>query len=223
MPRLTIIILSLTLLASGALAQDLLAPHSLNSAFSLSFGRIWLSDEDYREFFDQDFLPSWAFRYDHKLWRGIQIGTGLSATGKSRFTEDISLDSEEYPVRYTYTAFQYQWEIGMRARLPRVGRLAFFGSFSAVYSGLHTETTGYSLGYEAGWSDYRPAGEIRQYCWGSRASLGFATPVWANIGLLAEGSVVRLEDYGEPLDERPRAGAWNHSGMRLDVGLIQQF
>ncbi|MBC8367112.1 hypothetical protein H8E52_06855 [bacterium] len=213
----------LMLLATLAFGQELLAPHSLNSAFTLSHGRLWLDNEEYRDFFSEDFLPSWTFRYDHKIWKGLQLGTGVSATGKSRFMEDISLGSEEYPVRYTYTSFQYQWEIGLRLRLPHVKRLAFFGSLSAVYSGLHAETTGYSLGYEAGWSDFIPASEIRQGSWGSRASLGCSRPIWANVGILVEGSLIQLENYGEPLDAHPAAGAWNHSGMRLDVGLIQQF
>jgi len=211
------------MLAGKAPAQRLIAPRVLESAYSLSFGRLWLSDEDYRGFFGQDFLPSWNFRYDHKIWKGVQLGAGLSATGKSRLREDISLGSDLYPVRYTYTAFQFQWELGLRLSLPQIGRLAFFGGLSALQSSLHTETTGYSLGYDAGWSDYRPASEIRQNSWGSRASLGFSSPVWANIGILVEGSLIRMGDYGEPLDTRPAAGRWQHSGMRLDIGLIQQF
>ncbi len=222
MPRYLITSL-LMLLATVSLGEDLLAPHSLNSAFTLSHGRLWLEDQDYREFFGDDFLSAWTFRYDHKIWKGLQMGAGVTLSSKSRFTEDISLGSDEYPVRYTYTSFQYQWEIGLRLRLPHVKRLALFGSLSAVYSGLHTETTGYSLGYDAEWSDYSPATEIRQSSWGSRASLGLARPIWANVGVLVEGSLIRMDDYGEPLDERPAAGAWSHSGWRLDVGLIQQF
>lgn len=223
MPLRTITLLLLAALAAGAGAEELLAPHSLNSSFSLSFGRVWLSDEDYRDFFDLDFLPSWTFRYDHRVWRGLLVGAGFSATGKSRLAEDVTLSDPEYSVRYTYTSFQYLWEAGLRLRLPQLGRLAPFAGFSALYSGVHTETTGYSVGYDAGWSDYRPASEIRQHCWGSRASLGFVTPVWANVGLMAEASLLRLEDYGEPGDTRPAVGDWNHSGMRLDMGLIQQF
>jgi len=223
MQRWIAVIVLLALPPLGARAGELLAPHSLDTSFSLSFGRIWLEDEDYRDFFEQDFLSCWNFRYDHRVWRGLQIGVGLGTTGKSRHTEDVSLSGPDYAVRYTYTSFQYLCEMGLRLRLPQMGHIAPYASYSAVYSGVHTEASGYSVGYEAGWSDFRPATEVRQHNWGSRASLGFATPFWANIGLAVEGSLLRLPDYGEPLGTLPEVGAWNHSGMRLDVGLIQQF
>ena len=130
----TLFLTFLVVLTAGSMADELLAPSSLNSAFTLSYGRLWLTDEDYSEFFGEDFLPSWTFRYDHKIWRGVQIGAGFSASGKSHFTEDISLGGDEYPVRYAYSSFQFLWEIGLRVRLPQIRKLAFFSSLSVVQS-----------------------------------------------------------------------------------------
>jgi hypothetical protein len=43
------------------------------------------------------------------------------------------------------------------------------------------------------------------------------------MSLFAEASRIRMDDYGELTESTPPSGLWNHSGWRLDFGILQQF
>lgn len=224
-PRFPLLVALLLMFAGAVAAEDLKAPSPLISSFSLSTGWHYLDNDNYRDYFGQDRLPTWTLRYDHRLFRGLLLGVGASASGKSYLRSTVWAGEEHpvYPVHYTTTSFQYQWELGLRLQGPYLGPLASSASFSVLMSRVHVETTGYSSGYSAGWDDFRPAAEIQQNSTGTRASLGLSMRFWANVSLILESSLVSMDDYEAPSDAVPDVSVWNHSGWRTEIGLIQQF
>ncbi|MDP6419064.1 MAG: hypothetical protein QF492_08025 [Candidatus Krumholzibacteria bacterium] len=218
------ILIALLLLASSALAEGRRAlPVSLKSSFSLSHGNLLLDNENYSDFFGDNQLPVWSLRYDHLLYGPLSFGLGVTASGKSHLRESISIGSEAYPVIYNYSAFQYQWELGLRLRLPRIAQFRSYASWSLLTSRVHTLSEGYASGYDANWEEHSPTPDSWLGSTGSRASLGFSHPFWANMSLFAEASRIRMDDYGELTESTPPSGLWNHSGWRLDFGILQQF
>jgi len=211
-------------IAATVCAQGLSAPiDPLRSTMGLSFGVHQLTNESYADFFDESELNSWTLRYDYRLWGPFRVGAALSASGKSRHSEDISLGSEAYPIHFSYSSFQGMGEIYLRSHLPRFLGLRPHASIGALYSRIHVESSGYTQGYDAFWEDYRPAEDVVQFGGGWRGAVGVRLPVWANVALFVEVSQIELEAYGTPTEGDPPIGQWDHSGRRLEFGLLQRF
>lgn len=195
----------------------------LRSSVGLSAGLHYLDNENYQSFFDEERLQTWSLRYDYRVWQFIRLGAAVSASNKSRLSKDISFGSEAYPIRYSFSAFQGLGEIYLRSHLPSMFRLSPYASIGLVASRIHAESEGYTGGYDAIWEEYRPASDIIQYSGGWRAALGFQFHVWANFFLTLEGSRIKLGDYDGSEKRDPPVGLWDHSGYRLETGLMQRF
>jgi hypothetical protein len=205
-------------------------PDPLRSTFAISFGVLDLAtkDEAYQDFFDRGQLNLWTLRYDYRVWGPFRLGSALAASRKSEIAREIALASDPegdpvYPVRYRFTAFTAFGELFLRSKLPSLGPLHPHASAGLLVSRIHAESSGYSLGYEAGWEDYRPLAEVVKYGHGWRAALGLQWPIWANVALYAEGSRQELSRYDAPVDRDPPVGSFSHSGDRLEIGLLQRF
>ena len=200
-----------------------LPPDPLHWTLGLSGGVLLLENESYQDFFGVDQLRTWTLRADYRFWRFLRVGAALSASDKSHRQREISFGSAEYPVLYRFSAFQGMAELYLRSHLPSVRSLKPYASFGGLLSRVRAESSGYSVGYDALWEEYRPASDVIQYSSGWRAALGLQFPVWANCFLALETSRIELGDYGEPTTLDPPVGLWDHSGWRLDAGFLQRF
>ena len=210
--------------AMAAAGDGLVSPiDPLRSTVALSFGIHELDNQSYADFFEESQLNSWTLRYDYRLWGPFRLGAALSASGKSRYSTEISLGSDAYPIRFSYSSFQGMGEIYLRSHLPRILGLRPHASIGALYSRIHVESSGYSQGYDAQWEEYRPVEDVVQLTGGWRAAVGVRMPVWANVALFVEASQIELEAYGSPAEGDPPVGQWDHSGRRVEVGLMQRF
>ncbi len=210
--------------AARAAGRGLQEPRDpLRSTFAISFGVLELADEAYGDFFDRGELNTWTLRYDYRVWGPFRLGSALAASRKSEVAREVSLGSAAYPVRYRFSAFTAFGELFLRSELPSLGFLHPQVSAGLLVSRIHAESSGYSLGYEAGWEDYRPLDEVVKYGHGWRAALGLHWPLWANVALYAEGSRQELDRYDAPVDRDPPVGSFSHSGDRLEIGLQQSF
>lgn len=204
--------------------EDLRAPSDpLRSSLALGFGVLSLDNDALAEFFSQRELNLWSLRYDYRVWGPFRLGARVDASQKSRRAMDVSLGSEAYPVRYTFSAFTAFGELLLRTQLPQVGPLRPHVSAGLLLSRIHAESSGYSNGYDADWQGYSPATEIVKYGHGWRAGLGLRLPIWANVQLVAEASRQELDVYDAPADHDPPVGRWDHSGQALSIGLQQRF
>jgi hypothetical protein len=225
-PSSPLILAALILLGSAvaAGALELRQPSDpLRSTVALSFGVHELDNISYAEFFGESQLNAWNLRYDFRVLGPFRLGAGLSLTGKSKHNRDLSLGSDSYPVRYSFSAFQSMGELYLRSHLPQIGFLRPHASIGLLYSRIHAESTGYSNGYDAAWEDYRPAEEVVQLSSGWRAAFGLRLPIWANVTLFAEYGKIELDAYSEPTDTDPPVGEWDHSGNRYEIGFMQRF
>jgi hypothetical protein len=199
----------------------------LRSTVAIGFGVLALRDAAHGDFFDRSELNTWSLRYDYRVWGPLRLGSAVVASQKCEVAREVSLASgpsgEVYPVRFRFTAFTAFGELFLRSPLPRVGPLYPHASAGLLVSRIHAESSGYSLGYEAGWEDYRPLAEVVKYGHGWRAALGLHWPLWANVALVVEGSRQELDRYDAPTDRDPPVGAFSHSGDRLEIGLLQRF
>ncbi len=221
---LLLAVLILLGLAGSAGALELRQPTDpLRSTVALSFGIHELDNLSYADFFGDSQLNAWNLRYDYRLLGPFRLGAGLSLTGKSRDTRNLSLGSEAYPVRFSFSAFQAMGELYLRSHLPQVGFLRPHVSMGLLYSRIHAESKGYADGYDAAWEDYRPAEDVIQVSSGWRAAFGLRLPIWANVTLFAEYGKIELDSYSEPVDSDPPVGEWDHSGVRYEIGLMQRF
>ena len=195
----------------------------LRSSLGLSFGTLRLENQAYRDFFGVSELESWTLRYDYRVWRSLRLGAAVSATNKSHLARDVSIDSEAYPVRFNFSAFQGMGEIYLRTQLPRIMFFDPHLSAGRVISRVHAESSGYTGGYEAFWEEFPIVEEVIQTSGGWRYAIGAQFNLWANINILLEASSLSLDSYDEPTDANPPVGHWDHSGTRLEAGLLQRF
>lgn len=210
--------------AHSAAALELAIPSDpLRTTVSLAFGLLELDNASYAEFFGESELNTWSLRGDYRIWGPFRLGAGLSVSGKSKLSRNISLGSEAYPIRFNFTAFQGMGELYLRSHLPRIGFLRPHASIGALYSRFHVESKGYSQGYDASWEEYRPAEDVIQFSRGWRAALGLRFPLWANVTVFAELSSIELEAYDAPAGDELPVSTWDHSGRRLEIGLMQRF
>ncbi len=208
----------------GASARELRAPSDpLRSSLGLSLGTLLLENESYRDFFAVEQLTVWTARYDYRVLSFLRVGAALSASSKSRRDTEISLGSEAYPVRYSFTAFNGSAELYLRSNLPKLFGLYPHVSIGALANRIHAEGWGYDDGFDAVWEEYLPATDVVQISTGWRAAAGLQLPIWANVNLLVEGSRIELDTYAEPVDQDPPVGLWDHSGWRLEAGFLQRF
>lgn len=227
---------ALAMLAAGTVAPCAVAAADrglrepadpLRSTFAIGFGVLALADDAYGDFFERSELNTWTLRYDYRVWGPLRLGSALAASQKSEVAHEVSLASgpngDVYPVRFSFTAFTAFGELFLRSELPSLGPLHPHASAGLLVSRIHAESSGYSLGYEAGWEDYRPLTEIVKYGHGWRAALGLHWPIWANVALVVEGSRQELDSYDAPVDRDPPVGTFSHSGDRLEIGLQQRF
>ncbi len=211
-------------IAGSADALELRQPSDpLRSTLALSFGVHELDNASYADFFGESQLNAWNLRYDFRVLGPFRLGAGLGLTGKSRHSRELSLGSDAYPVRYSFSAFQAMGELYLRSHLPQIGFLRPHASIGLLTSRIHAESVGYSDGYDAAWEDYRPAEDVVQLSRGWRAAFGVRLPIWANITLFAEAGKIELDSYSEPTDTDPPVGEWDHSGNRYEIGLMQRF
>ncbi len=227
----TAILVSLALLivtvaattAQGGNSRLVFPEDPLRSSLGFSFGLMDLEDDAYKEYFDVTELQAWTLRYDYRFWHSLRIGLAVTASDKNHTTRIVAIDSEAYPVRFNFSAFQSSGEIYLRGPLPKFMFLSPHFSIGKVVSRLHAESSGYDAGYEAFWEEFPIAEDVIQTSGGWRFALGAQFHLWANVNILLEASRLDIDDYDEPTDADPPVGEWNSSGLRIEAGLIQRF
>lgn len=210
--------------AAPAAALELAAPDDpLRSSLALSFGIHSLDDQHFVDYFDSPELKVWSLRYDIRTWRFLRVGLAISAGDKQQRVEEISLGSESYPIRYSFTAFQATGEIYLRSELPRFKSIRPHLSIGRLFNRLHVESSGWAKGYDGFWEENSPATELRAGSEGWRFAVGLQMHFWANINMFVEFSSVDLDPYLEPVALNPPVNEWDLSGKRLEFGLMQRF
>ncbi|MCP4546951.1 MAG: hypothetical protein GY835_10850 [bacterium] len=223
-PAVLAVLVLLSTTAFRVSAQNVENPDDpLRSTLGFSFGNQIFDNADLKDYFEQRDSYTWTLRYDFRTWHFFRLGIAISANDKLHHVEEISLGSDEYPIRYSFSAFQAEGELYLRTELPRVFKILPHVSIGTLYNHLHVESSGYTEGYDAFWEELSPAVEVKTNSRGWRVAMGCQVHFWANVNVFFEASKVTFDAFATPKVENPPLNDWDWSGTRFEIGLMQRF